>query len=289
MPNYIGIDVGGTKIEGVLVNKQLKALKRAKKPTEARKSRSRIIANIAAVVKELDARGVKGIGIGTPGFADGKGRMQLTPNITKFKNFRLKRALEEKLKRKIRLENDAHCFVLAEQRAGAAKGMKNVIGLTLGTGVGGGAVVDGRLLEGKNRGAGHFGHMIIDQSGLRCRCGLKGDVESWCGGKYIEKRYKSSSGKKLTAAQIFRSKEKTAKRIVAEFYQKLGIAIANLINAFSPECVVLGGSVSDSLNIKRLRKEVAKHGQPPLTKEAKIARKKLKTAAALGAALTAMR
>jgi len=282
MVQYIGIDIGGTKIEGVLVNKQLKVLKRVKRSTEAHKSRSKIISNIVAVSKELETNDVKGIGVGAPGFTDSKGKIQLTPNITKFKNFGLKKALEEKLKRKISIANDAHCFVLAEQKIGAAKGMKNIIGLTLGTGVGGGAIVDGKLLEGKSGGAAHFGHMIIDPSGAKCKCGLRGDLESWCGGKHIEKRYKQMSGKSLGSEQIFASKDKAAGKVIRDVYQKLGIGIANLINAFNPEVVVLGGSISKVIDTRKLGKEVTKYVQAPLAKEARIV--KGKSSAAIGAA-----
>ncbi|MBS3133247.1 ROK family protein [Candidatus Woesearchaeota archaeon] len=289
MAKYIGVDVGGTKIEGALVNERLKVFKRARTATEAGRSRNRILENIARVVRELETKDVKGIGIGAPGFSDRKGKQRLTPNIKQFENFRLKKALEERLNRRIHLENDGNCFVLAEQKAGAAKGMKNVLGLTLGTGIGGGAIVDGMLLEGKNKGAAHFGHMIIDATGIKCHCGHNGDLESWCGGRYIEKRYRLMSGKSISAKEIFESKNKAAKKIVSDFYQKLGIAIADLVNAFNPECIVLGGSISKNVDLKKLRKEVVKYGQASLTREAKIAKNKLGEAGVLGAACLAIR
>ncbi len=284
----IGVDIGGTKIEGVLVNDKLKVLRRVVKSTEAHKSRERIISNIVCVVKELNSGNVKGIGVGVPGFSDSNGRMQITPNIAKFNNFSLKGTLQKRLNRTIVMENDAHCFVLAEQRAGAARGIKNVIGLTLGTGVGGGAVVDGQLLRGKSGGAAHFGHMIIDERGKICDCGRKGDLESWCGGKHIERKYKSLTGRMKSAKEIFSSEDAAAMRIVSDFYEKLGIAIANLISAFNPECVVLGGSISNSVDFARLAKAVAASGQLPLVREAKIVKNRLGASAGVyGAALLA--
>ena len=125
MPKYIGIDLGGTKIEGVLVNKQLKIFKRVKRLTEAGKSRIKILDNIMGVANALGMDDVRGIGVGAPGFTDRKGRTQLTPNIKKFNNFKLKKTLEEKLKRKISIENDAHCFIIAEQKKGADNEYKN--------------------------------------------------------------------------------------------------------------------------------------------------------------------
>ncbi len=288
MARYIGLDIGGTKIEGVIVNENLKVLRRVIKPTEAHGSRERIISNIVRVVEELGIGGVKVVGIGVPGFEDSEGKLRLTPNIAKFENFNLRSVLEKRLKKKIALENDAHCFVIAEQQAGAALGIKNVIGLTLGTGVGGGAVVDGKLLRGKNGGAAHFGHILLGDCGERCDCGRKGDLESWCGGKQIERRYKSLAGKAKSAKEIFSSKDAAAVRIVSEFYEKLGIAVANLISAFNPECVVLGGSISQSVDIGRLAKAVKRFGQKPLVKESRIVWNKLGASAGVyGAAMLA--
>ncbi len=290
MARYIGLDVGGTKIEGVLVNENLKVFRRVRKPTEANRSRGRITSNIVSAVKELETGDVKALGIGVPGFSDSKGRMQLTPNIARFEGFGLKSSLQKRLNMPIVIENDAHCFVLAEQQAGAALNLRNVIGLTLGTGVGGGAIVDGRLCRGKNGGAAHFGHMILGESGKRCDCGRRGDLESWCGGKHIERRYTSLTGKAKSAKEIFSSKDPAALRIVSYFYEKLGIAIANLISAFNPECVVLGGSISSNVDVGRLGRAVARFGQMPLAKEARIVRNKLgASAGAYGAALLAAR
>ncbi len=288
MVKYIGLDVGGTKIEGVLVNGKLRVFKRVSRPTESRGSRERIVSNILSVVKELDAGDVNDIGMGVPGFEDRTGKLRLTPNIANLENFKLRSVLEKRLKRKIVMENDAHCFVFAEQQAGAACGLRNVIGLTLGTGVGGGAIVDGRLYRGKSGGAAHFGHMVIGGDGWRCECGLKGDLESWCGGRSIERRYKLLAGREKSAGSIFSSKDAVATKIVADFYGKLGIAIANLVSAFNPECVVLGGSVSKSVDIGTLAKAIAANGQALLVKDARIVKNKLGASAGVyGAALLA--
>ncbi len=270
--HYIGLDIGGTKIEGILIDKNFNVLKRVKKPTEAEKSRSTIVNNIAAAIKELDDGNVKGIGIGVPGFADKEGKVRLSPNITGFEGYNLRKALETKLKRPIHMENDAHCFILAEQKRGAVQGMKNVVGLTLGTGVGGGAIVDGALLKGKHGGAAHFGHMILDTSQVRDG---RGDLEYWCGGKNFEKRYESLSKQKKTATEIFSSTDKAAKQLARDYHVKLGIAIADLIAAFDPEAVILGGSVSDVVNIPQLKKIVLQHGRESLVKETKILKNKL--------------
>ena len=282
MPNYIGIDVGGTKIEGVLVDGKLRVLERVRRATGS--GRSRIIGNVAGVARDLRPERARGIGIGTPGFADANGRIQATPNIRAFRNFRLKEALERELGRRISFGNDAHCFVLAEQRAGIAKGMQHVVGLTLGTGVGGGAVVAGRLLEGRNGGAAHFGHMIINAgaSGMRT-------VEDCIGGRSMERRYRSAAGRSLSAIEILGSKSRAAERMRRDLHRNLGAAAAGLINAFNPEAVVLGGGVSGSVDLRLLRKEVKRVGEPSLVRGTKILKNKLGAAAGVyGAALLAM-
>lgn len=287
MKRYVGIDVGGTKIEGVLVNESLRVLKRVRARTEADKSRDHVVANIVGVINALRKDRVSGMGIGVPGFEDSGGRMELVPNIPQFEKFRLRQELERRLKRKIFLENDANCFILAEHRAGAARGMKNVLGITLGTGVGGGAVLDGKLFRGKDGGAAHFGQMIIHPSadGL-----AQQDLESWCGGRNVEERFLKRTGKKLSATQIFESGDKVAVKTVEEVYHRLGIAFANLIAAFNPEGIVLGGSISRDVDSAKLRREIDRHGQRPLTKDVKILKNKLGASAGVfGAACIAMR
>lgn len=282
MPNYIGLDVGGTKIEGVLVDRRLRVLKRVRRPTGS--GRSRIIGNVAGVVRELGPEKAKGIGIGTPGFADANGRIQATPNIRAFRNFRLKEALEKELGRRISFGNDAQCFVLAEQRAGCAKGMQHVVGLTLGTGVGGGAIVAGRLLEGRDGGAAHFGHMIINAgvSGMRT-------VEDCIGGRSMERRYRKIAGRSLSTIEILGSKNRIAEKMRRDLHRNLGAAVAGLINAFNPEAVVLGGGISGSVDVSLLRKEVKKVGEPSLVRRARILKNKLGAAAGVyGAAILAM-
>jgi len=283
MPNYIGLDVGGTKIEGVLVNEKLRVLKRAERTTDAHESRESVIANIVEVVHKLKTGLVKDIGIGVPGFLDEKGKIQLSPNIPQFENFNLKQALERKLNRIVHTENDANCFVLAEQKVGAARGMNIVLGITLGTGVGGGIVIDGKLYLGKDGGAAHFGQMIVEPHEV------KGDLESWCGGKYLAKRYKAITGKNLDAKEIFLSKDRAAIQVVKDFYQKLGIGIANLINIFNPEGIVLGGGISNKVDLKKLRKEVERYGHAALVQDVKILRNKLgPSAGMIGAASLAI-
>ena len=287
MKRYVGIDVGGTKIEGVLVNEKLRVLKRIRIPTEADKSRKHVVGNVAAVARQLMIGRVNGIGIGAPGFEDSSGRMEIVPNIPQFEKFKLRQELERILDRKLFLENDANCFILAEHRAGAAMGMENVLGITLGTGLGGGAIVDGKLFRGKDGGAAHFGQMIIHPSsdGLG-----RQDLESWCGGRNVEERFFRRTGKSMSATQIFESRDAAAKKLAEEVYHRLAIGFANLIAVFNPEGIVLGGTISREIDSSTLKREIDRHGQRPLTKDVKILKNKLGASAGVfGAACLPMR
>src|SRR3989338_1214541 len=280
MTQYLGVDVGGTKIHAALIDASLKTIRKTTTPTEPKKGRKHTIKNIINAIKEIEAGKPRTTGIGMPGYTDSKGKQQITPNIPSFTNYPLKKELEKKLGRKIRMENDAHCFMLAESSAGAAKGMKNAIGLTLGTGIGGGAITEGKLLHGKNGGAAHFGHTITEKGKT---------LEELCGGKNLEKRHYELTGRKMTAQQIFKSKGKKQKEIIKEYYKNLATGITNLINTFNPEAVILGGGISKSIQLKRLQKEIRKRANTPLTKETKILKSRLGSkAGVVGAAILAM-
>lgn len=280
MALYIGVDAGGTKINAALTDSSLKIIRKTTIPTEPKKGRKHAIKNIINAIKEVETGKPKATGIGMPGYTDSKGRQQITPNIPQFTNYPLKKELEKRLGRKITMKNDAHCFMLAESRAGAAKGMKNAIGLTLGTGIGGGAITEGKLLQGKNGGAAHFGHTIIERGKT---------LEGLCGGKNLEKKHYELAGRKMTAQQIFQSKGKKQKEIVTDYYKNLATGVVSLINAFNPEAVILGGGIGLSIELKRLQKEIRKQANTPLIKEAKILKSKLGSkAGVIGAAILAM-
>lgn len=267
MMYVIGLDIGGTKIEGVLVTAAAatadfslpKLIKKVRMPTRAAAGRDAVIGNIVAVVVSLFSYGrknikgfkLKGIGVGTAGFLK-EGRLEMVPNIPAIRGIRLKEVLSLQLQRRkikapLYFENDSICFALAEFMFGAARGRENVIGVIVGTGIGGGLILDGKIYRGRDGGAGHIGHTTIDPSGPKCGCGQIGHFESWCSGKYITQRYVAAGGKIVNPnpQKIFHSREAVAKRIMAETYDKFGIAFANIINTFNPDIIVMGGGVSN--------------------------------------------
>lgn len=312
----IGLDVGGTKIEGILVKataaaskSQLslpKIIKKIRTPTNAARGRSTVINNIVAVIaalydygkKNLPVFELKGIGIGTAGFLK-NGRLQMTPNIPALRGVKLRDVLLQQLRQRgiksqLYIENDSICFALAEFMFGAAKGYRNVIGVIVGTGIGGGLVLDGRVYKGRDGGAGHIGHTTIDPSGPKCGCGQPGHFESWCSGKYITKRYIAAGGKikNPDPAKIFGSREPVAKEIMKETYEKFGLALANIINTFNPEIIVLGGGVSNLPKkfYLKIRAAAKKHAYAAFSDSISIVKNKLgDSAGVFGAASLAFK
>lgn len=235
----IGIDLGGTKIEGIAIDDAGDELVRRRVPTP-RGDYAGTIAAIAAVVADLEASaGRHGtVGIGIPGALSRITGLVKNANSTCLIGQPLQQDLEAALARPARLANDANCFALSEAIDGAGRGARVVFGVILGTGVGGGIVVDGRVLEGPNAIAGEWGHNPLppstddDRPPLLCYCGRHGCIEAWLSGPALEREGGASSESAL-----------------ARYEQRLARALAGVINVLDPDVIVLGGGVS---NIARL-------------------------------------
>ncbi|MFH0870111.1 MAG: ROK family protein [archaeon] len=268
----IGIDLGGTKISGVLMNEKGKVLKKYSRPTEAQKSKSEVLDNIAEVINSFKRKGVKGVGVATPGFVLPDGKLSLVRNIPSLEGALIKKDLEKRTKLKVVIENDANCFALAEQRMGAAKGHKYVVGVIIGTGVGSGIIIDGKIYRGVLGGAGEIGHtkiMILDK--------IK-DVESLISGPSLMKRYEELSGKILDNPKELVEligKDDDANKVYAEFILYAGLFFANIINTFNPGCIVVGGGVSNVPFYDRVLKVAEKYSNSFMFKACKIVKNKL--------------
>lgn len=180
------------------------------------------------------------------------------------------------------IENDANCFALAEAVHGAGRRYNVVLGVIWGTGIGGGLVIERRIYSGAFKDGLEFGHMIIDptiNSGARCGCGQYGCLEMLASGKNISRRYYEFGGKLKNAGarEVYLSREPAAKKAIADAVHYLGIGLADLVDAFNPEIIVMGGSVSRFPNsvYGRLKKEVRKYALPMLTKNLRIVRYKI--------------
>ncbi len=300
MNKIIGIDVGGTKIHTALFTETGKFLDDLKLPTEADSNKEKILSKILYSINKFMMEDVLCVGIGFPGPIDHKKQIVYPPNIFPLKGLNMKKAFRN-IDIPIFAENDANAFLLAEQRFGAGKGFQNVIGITLGTGVGGAILLNGELFRGKDGAAGEIGHMTIDKGGYLCNCTNQGCLEMYVSGTAIQKRTerhiaandfstKMKPGIEVSHIIDFYSKrDKLARKIFEDTGKYLGIGLVNVINIFNPECIVLGGSVSKAMPAfkKTMFAEIKKHGLWP-NKKVKVVRFKLRHPGALGAAISAL-
>ena len=247
----IGIDLGGTKIEGVILDAAGNEIFRKRIPTERDLGYQHILSRIKFLHDELLAA-LPGqpttFGIGTPGAISPRTGLLKNSNTVCMNGQPVKADLEKILNRNIEIQNDANCFALAEAKLGAGRGKKLVFGVIMGTGCGGGIVHHGEVLTGAQGIAGEWGHMSIDPQGPACYCGQRGCVESYISGGGLENRYAEKFGvrrplREVTAAYL--AGEPQAVEFVQEFFNRFGRALANLINILDPDIVVLGGGVSN--------------------------------------------
>lgn len=245
-----GIDLGGTKIEGIALDEKGNEVFRKRIPTEQQKGYEAILDNIKRVYDALCAETGNSehtFGIGTPGAISPRSGLLRNSNTVCMNGQPLKSDLEDLLKRPIAIQNDANCFAMAEAVFGAGKGQKIVFGVIMGTGCGGGLVIDGKVHTGHMAIAGEWGHMSIDPNGPLCYCGQQGCVETYISGAGMEKRYAERYGEKVKLRDVedaYYRNEPRAVEFMTWFFEKFGRCIANLINVLDPDVVVLGGGVS---------------------------------------------
>lgn len=249
-----GIDLGGTKIEGVILDPERpgEALHRLRLPTEAARGYEHVVAQIGRVVVQLEgASGLRRparIGVGTPGATEpSTGRLK-NSNTTCLNGRALGADLTQTLGVEAVLANDANCCALAEATLGAGRGRRVVMGLILGTGVGGGIVVDGRVLEGRHGIAGEWGHNPIGGETTACYCGRSGCVETVISGPALERHYRAQGGEELRLPEIVqrsRAGEALARATVERLRVRFGEAIAAVINILDPDAIVIGGGVGN--------------------------------------------
>lgn len=259
----IGIDLGGTKIEAVALGAkgETKIRRRIATPRGNYEATLAAIAGLVkGIEKELRARGTVGVGI--PGIISPATGLIKNANSTWLIGKPLDRDLSERLDRPVRLENDANCFTLSEAADGAAARARVVFGVILGTGVGGGIAVDGRILTGVNAVAGEWGHNGLHRPradeipGPECYCGRRGCVETFLSGPALEREYQGRTRCKLSAKEVAaraESGEPAAEQVMALYEDRLARCLAGVINILDPDVIVLGGGVS---NISRLYRNV---------------------------------
>ncbi|MCF7803761.1 MAG: ROK family protein [Candidatus Marinimicrobia bacterium] len=272
-----GIDLGGTKIEGVVIKSadNPQALSRMRIPTEAENGYSHILNRIALLVEKMSTEigeRASHIGIGTPGIVDpGTGTVK-NSNTGCLIGKPLPRDLRQRLDIPLTFENDANCFVLAETRFGCIKNQvpdaSVIFGVIMGTGVGGGLIVNDTVVRGKHAIGGEWGHNFLDESGGECYCGKVGCVETVISGSALEKYHSDRTGEEKSLREIAKEardgSDVMAKDTIERLTHYFGKAIAGVINIVDPDAIVLGGGVGNipelyTDGIRETKKHVFNH------------------------------
>ena len=242
----IGVDLGGTKTEAVLLDENLNVLERKRIPTP-QNNYQEIINSISSLVLEI-SRNISdfSMGICTPGAISKKTGLIKNSNTQCLIGKSLKEDLENKLGKKISIENDANCFAMAEAKMGAASGFGVVFGVIMGTGVGGGIVIDGKLHPGRTNIGGEWGHHTLHRNGNSCYCGKTGCVETYISGPALEKQWTRLTGKSQTLPEILLNiNNEISQKWKDEFLENFGYGLANVIDILDPDVIVLGGGLSN--------------------------------------------
>lgn len=268
MRYYIGIDLGGTNIAVGVVDDSFQIIGRANAPTGAFRPAELIADDIAATAREavkdagISMELVEWVGIGTPGTVNPKTGVVGSAFNLGFQNTPLSKLLSERLSKKVFLENDANAAAFGELKAGAAKGLDSALMITLGTGVGGGIIIGGRIQSGFNYKGGELGHIGMVYNGVPCTCGRVGCIEAYCSVSALIRMTREAmqlnatskmweiAGNSLdrvngrTAFDAMRAGDAPAKAVVDQYINYIAYAVSGMINLFQPQAIVLGGGIS---------------------------------------------
>lgn len=267
----VGVDLGGTKILAGVFDDKLECRGRSKMSTKSERGPEEVIERIARCVRDvvdecdLDLKQIRGIGIGAPGAVDAEaGRVIFAPNL-QWQDVPLKKALEKQLGLPVSVENDCNSATLGVFEKEFQGKPRDLVGVFIGTGIGGGMILDGKLYSGFNGTAGEIGHMVIDVGGPKCNCGNRGCFEALASRGAIFRAIHGAvkEGQKTVLTEMLgpdlsdlrsgdlrkaiRKGDKLVEKIIEEAAEYTGIAVANLINTLNPQIVVLGGGVIDAL------------------------------------------
>lgn len=314
--NVVGVDMGGTKILAAVVDAEGNILSTAKIPTQAKDKTSIVIDRIADCIREafqesgVAANSIQAIGIGAPGPLDQEtGVVFFAPNLG-WKDVPLKTELEARIDIPTFVDNDVNIGTLGEHTFGAGRGIQNLVGIFVGTGIGGGIILNGELFHGASKTAGEIGHIIVKADGPKCGCGTRGCLEALASRTAMAKQFQKAilkKGKKSiltkltngdlglirsgTLAKALRSKDKLTLKVFKEVTKYLGVGIGSIVNFLNPEMIVLGGGVVEALDdtfIKDIRKAAKKFALPDTLKGVQIVKAELgDNAGVLGAAALA--
>ncbi len=242
----LGVDLGGTKTEAILLDETLNVLERKRVPTP-QNDYQKILNSISSLVSEISENiSDFSLGICTPGAISKQTGLIKNSNTQCLIGKSLKEDLEHKLGKKISMENDANCFAMAEATLGAAIDFDLVFGVIIGTGVGGGIVIDKKLYPGRTNIGGEWGHHTLHHNGNPCYCGKTGCVETYISGPSLESQWMKLTGKSSTLPEILTNIDnEIGKKWKDEFLENFGFGLANVIDILDPDAIVLGGGLSN--------------------------------------------
>jgi glucokinase len=263
------IDIGGTATKLGIVAEDGSIVTRETVPTSLHGEPGTVVDAIVSSLRPmLDAataerESVSGIGVSVAGFLDPeRSAMIHNANLPALRGFPLRRALEERLSLSCRIEVDSNAAVLAEYRHGAGKGSRRLLGVTVGTGLGGGVIIDGQLLRYTGECAGDLGHIIVDRNGRRCTCGAQGCLEAMVNAAALSERTRGRKAREIVNSGL--KGDKLARKALAETGWWLGLGLASLSPIFSPDRIVVGGGIAAAgeLLLEPVRASYRTHAQP---------------------------
>ena len=250
MTKTIGLDIGGTKIQGAVIDEKGEILKTYRLETCAREGKDKVLDNISKIIDFLKTDDIKAVGAGTPGFIDSEnGIVTFAGNIDGWTGLNLKKEIEKRSSLPVFIENDANIALVCEKWLGSGKGFNDIVMITIGTGLGG-AVYNKKmgLLSGSNFQGAELGHLILHPNGEYCTCGQSGCAESYCSGTAIVRHYEELTRNKLEGQEIFElvKTDDNAKKVIDRFTSDLAWFLTSLRNIFDPELIIIGGGVINS-------------------------------------------
>lgn len=299
----IGIDLGGTKMLTGLLDRSFKILASEKSKVQVSEGEKHFLHSVTESIKtllkeyEIEPKDLLGIGMGCPGIIDSeRGVVLHSPNIPFLNQYPLGKKIEKIFKVPVVIGNDVNVGLFGEQRFGAAKGYDHVLGIFLGTGVGGGLIINGEIYGGSAGGAGEVGHMIVEPNGILCGCGQRGCLETIAGRLGIaseasmlaarqqaKKLYDLTEGdltkiKSGVLSRAVKSGDKALKGLIEARAKKLGVAMASMVNLLNPEMIVLGGGLMEALAdiiLPAAEAQMQRHAMKNLVKDVRVVAAKL--------------